>query len=289
MNIGKKIYDLRTSKLMTQAELAGDQITRNMLCLIEKGAANPSLSTILYIAKKLNVPAGYLLAEEDEEPIYSKVSNIENIKRAFEDKNFEICRDICLECISKGAGDDEINLILAECDIIIAKNEIFKGALRAAVDYISEALDHSQKTVYYTEHIKNLASLYSTYLSEIAPSLDMGLEKSEYYMSDDLFYNYIYVYCNFGKSNLKEMKHEFAESFYYKHLMAKSLISERKYDEAFSYLSEILKTDSAIPRPLLYSVFSDLEKCCKERDDFKGAYEYSSNKIRLFEKMLSEN
>ena len=56
MNIGEKIRELRVAKLMTQAELAGTHITRNMLSCIENGSANPSLSTILYIAGRLNVP-----------------------------------------------------------------------------------------------------------------------------------------------------------------------------------------------------------------------------------------
>ena len=43
MNIGKKIKKLRTSKLMTQSELAGSEITRNMLSRIENDAASPSL------------------------------------------------------------------------------------------------------------------------------------------------------------------------------------------------------------------------------------------------------
>lgn len=289
MDIGKRIYELRSAKLMTQAELAGDQITRNMLCLIEKGAANPSLSTILYIAKKLNVSAGYLLADEQEEPIYKKLGNIENIKKAFEDQNFQICRDLCLECITGGAEDDEIDLILAECDIMIAKEEIFVGALRSACEYISEALDYADRTAYHTGHIGNIASLYSTYLSGISPTLDIGLEKSDYYLSDDLFYNYIYFYCNFGKLKSRELGVEFAESFYYKHLLATELMKDERFEEAYSQLSEILKADGEIPSPVLYSVFSDLEICCREREDFKGAYEYSSNKIRIFEKMLSGN
>ena len=43
MNIGEKIRKLRNGKLMTQAELAGTQITRNMLSQIESGTAMPSL------------------------------------------------------------------------------------------------------------------------------------------------------------------------------------------------------------------------------------------------------
>ena len=289
MDIGKRIYELRCAKLMTQAELAGDQITRNMLCLIEKGTANPSLSTILYIAKKLNVSVGYLLADEQEEPIYKKLGNIENIKKAFSDEDFEICRDLCLDCIASGAEDDEIDLILAECSIMMAKEEIFKGALRSACDYISEALEYSQKTAYRTEHIENVSYFYSTYLSGISPTLDMGLDDNGYYLSDDLFYNYIYLYCGLGRARVADMPQEFAESFYGKHLRALELMRDNRYEEAYSELYGILKADGEIPSPVLYSVFSDLEICCKEREDFRGAYEYSSNKIRIFEKMLSGN
>ena len=69
MNIGERIRELRISKLMTQADLAGDRITRNMLSCIENGSANPSLSTIVYIAGRLGVPAGCLLNKEMKWPI----------------------------------------------------------------------------------------------------------------------------------------------------------------------------------------------------------------------------
>lgn len=47
MDIGKKIREIRTEKLMTQSQLAGDEITRNMLSRIENGAALPSLGTVM--------------------------------------------------------------------------------------------------------------------------------------------------------------------------------------------------------------------------------------------------
>ena len=39
MNIGQKIKSLRIAKMLTQNELAGDNITRNMLSRIENGFA----------------------------------------------------------------------------------------------------------------------------------------------------------------------------------------------------------------------------------------------------------
>ena len=71
-DIGEKIHRLRVKRKMTQAELAGDQITRNMLSRVENGAALPSLPTVWYLADRLGVPAGFLLAEGDDDRVWQK-------------------------------------------------------------------------------------------------------------------------------------------------------------------------------------------------------------------------
>ena len=105
MNIGKKIKELRTEKMMTQSELAGGEITRNMLSQIENGIALPSLSTITHLAKKLGVPAGYLLSEGVDEFIYKKTRVMQDIKRAYADKNYLLCKEICISSFDE--FDDE--------------------------------------------------------------------------------------------------------------------------------------------------------------------------------------
>ena len=42
MTIGEKIKERRNSLGLTQAALASDQLTRNMICAIESGKASPS-------------------------------------------------------------------------------------------------------------------------------------------------------------------------------------------------------------------------------------------------------
>ena len=74
MNIGERIRALRNAKMMTQTELAGKPITRNMLSRIENGSALPSVSTIVYLASRLGVPAGFLLAEDGNEFYYKKMN-----------------------------------------------------------------------------------------------------------------------------------------------------------------------------------------------------------------------
>lgn len=54
MKIGLNIKKLRVGLNMTQAELAGDVINRSVLNRIESCKADPSVSQLLYLAKKLN-------------------------------------------------------------------------------------------------------------------------------------------------------------------------------------------------------------------------------------------
>ena len=74
---------------------------------------------------------------------------------------------------------------------------------------------------------------------------------------------------------------------YVLHLLAKQYMKIGEYAEAHSCLKSILMCEQPIPSPMLYLVFADLEICCKEIEDFKGAYEYSIDKVELLQKLLS--
>jgi hypothetical protein len=77
------------------------------------------------------------------------------------------------------------------------------------------------------------------------------------------------------------------ETGYYHTLVAISLVKKENYEAAIGLLSQIYD-DNSLPKPILYTVLDFLEKCCKETEDFKGAYEISGAKIQLFEKMLAD-
>lgn len=62
MNIlGERIKKLRKQKKLTQTELVGERLTKGMLSLIENGKAQPSMESLHFIAKQLNVEVDYLL------------------------------------------------------------------------------------------------------------------------------------------------------------------------------------------------------------------------------------
>lgn len=56
--LGQKIKNARLEMGLTQKELCGGDITRNMLSRIETGDAYPSLETLCCLASRLGLPPG---------------------------------------------------------------------------------------------------------------------------------------------------------------------------------------------------------------------------------------
>lgn len=67
MTLGERIRNLRKSKKMTLVDLAGNEITKGMLSLIENDKSKPSMDTLQHIAKALEVSIGYLTQKGDDE------------------------------------------------------------------------------------------------------------------------------------------------------------------------------------------------------------------------------
>ena len=291
MNIGEKIKKLRTEKVMTQSELAGSEITRNMLSQIENGSALPSLGTIRYIASRLNVSAGYLISDGEEEHIYVKRNEINGIKNAFAAGDYKICRDMCIN--AKSREDDEIQLILAECNLKIAIEEFNNGSLHVACSYFDEAIETCESTVYHTEHIGAIAGMYFRYMNKLSSTLDsstLDIEEINVYpsLAND-FCVYAYMITNGEEArrdqNLKSVLQN--DSPYAMHLSAREQMTLDNFSEAYELLHKILYGAAKLPEPVLYFVLGDLEICCKETNDYKNAYSYSNEKLSLMQKLLS--
>ena len=295
MNIGEKIRELRIAKLMTQAELAGGQITRNMLSCIENGTANPSLSTILYIAGRLNVPAGFLLAEEGDEIVYRKMNSFANIKRAYIAGDYRGCRSLCLSACPE--PDDEIRLLLAECDAAIAEEEFQGGRLRSSCRFFDEALEYAEQTIYPTAAIEARASVLFRYMRRISATLYSDVLDEE---------RTIGVSCRSAMSSYVEAMEALDEGetdrargflegleneendFYARHLEICLQMREGSFGAARESLMALLNREIPLCEVSLYEVLCDLETCCRETDDYKGAYTYATEKVQLLEHLLKE-
>ncbi len=62
MTLGQRIREARLDKRLTQQELVGEYITRNMLSKIENDSATPSVRTLEYLAERLGLSPGEFLS-----------------------------------------------------------------------------------------------------------------------------------------------------------------------------------------------------------------------------------
>ena len=63
MELGQRLKQARQEAGLSQRQLCGDTITRNMLSQIENGSARPSMDSLAYFAQRLGKPISFFLEE----------------------------------------------------------------------------------------------------------------------------------------------------------------------------------------------------------------------------------
>ncbi len=280
MKLGEKIKKIRKDKKMTQAALAGNKITRNMISRIEGGSATPSFDTLTYLAERLRVPISYLLSEDDDLFIYEKRDKISSILSAFAGRDYK--RAISL--INEISGlDNELAYILTISYFELGKSSVIKGALNTALDCFARCKDASTKTVYKTEHIMPQLMIYEALATNIqSPLLEFDSKKYENGLKQSFDYE-------FYKYLLQDLEYSYIDPVLINHTAARIMIKERKYLDAISKLTEISLqlTSKAYNSYVLYGVYYDLEMCYKEIRDFENAYKLANKRMKLVESFKS--
>jgi transcriptional regulator with XRE-family HTH domain len=293
LHIGEKIKKIRLSKLMTQADLAGDHITRNMLSTIERGATLPSLPTVMYIADRLNVPIGYLLCEAEDEHFYRKMASLPNIRQAFAQKDLAGC--LYLISALGETADDELSLIRAECEYGMALDAIQKGQLRLGAAALDRALRAVAQTSYDISCLRERIGVCFRYLGGLSTTLASDILDAEEIELSRAFGDTLVEYV-MSIEALENERVETAEDYVRRHpktvyaarLSALLMMREGDYLGAQAALEALLARDELTFGVLLYEVFGDLERCYRENDDYKRAYEFSGSRLTLLERLLEE-
>ena len=276
MTLGSKICALRKKLHMTQSELAGTEITRNMLSSIENGSAFPSLSTLGYLAKRLEVPVGYLLDEDGDFLTYKKMEILPILKRHLEKKNHrEVLR---LWEKSLGEVDDELALLLAEASVEYSFQLLYDGSLQTLSKTVAKALDFCNSTVYPTQHIRAKIELLRA-VSDNAQAPRFEIDTALYTaLSNSAIATDLYFYVT---ENTAE--HSYADEVLAAHMRAKRLMKDGKYRDAVKSLEDLegQKTTANIGAFVLFRIYGDIEHCHKELCNFELAYRYSGKRLSL--------
>lgn len=298
MTIGEKIKYYRTLGNLTQKELAGEQITRSMLSLIENDMATPSLQTVKYLAEKLGVSDGVLV---DDTVSPENIEGFElglKMKRLYSEKKYSACCAL-YEKSKNRIENDELCFILADCSLNIGVSEYNDGTMKKAKEMFSSCLTYCEKTVYNTSGIKKNARLYLNLINYFFDRyadgfIDFFDDSYNGYDRYDSINEILYVYClqliETGDFKYAEETAElpiFTNESYVMHINAKCEMKKGNTAEAKKLLGVLLQNNVARQNAsLLYSVYNDLEYCCTKDDDYKNAYKYTKLKDELYHKLF---
>lgn len=148
MELGKLLKQARLEAGLSQRELCGDEITRNMLSQIENGSARPSMDTLRYLAARLNKPMSYFLEEDSPSPNQALMADARN---AYGAKEYaKVVEILTAYQAPDPLWDAEKNLLLALANLALADQSIQEGRLPYAQSLLHSTATAGEHTPYFT-------------------------------------------------------------------------------------------------------------------------------------------
>ncbi len=283
--LGEKIRHLRIQLGITQKDLAGEKITRNMLSLIESGTASPSVSTLVYIAERLGTPAGYFFTStEEDEGRFLKQNIIRQLKECFCAKKYRECEEICAE-LPPYAFDDELSYMLAVSFLGTACEFASNLNLRSAMADLEKAQHYGDLSLYAGDHFQRAIQfhreLFRSVCTDQISDLLCDQEVCGPYVSHSIV---LYFRCLRQYRGDHEVYAEFPKGSYHdKHIAALQMMREERLNDAQKRLRE-LSLDSSLPYYMQYRVLTDLEEAANTTGDFRMAYSSARRKLEFIDR-----
>lgn len=277
MELGEKLRRARLEKGLSQRQLCGERITRNMLSQIENGQAKPSMDTLRYLAAGLGKPVSYFL--EENAVASPNLSVILEARRLFAGEKWQEA----LEMLKRYRPGDEIFdpeywHLLSLCAWGAAGEAQRAGRISFAEDLLERSLTAGEKTLYGGAGVR--ARLLAAELRREDPtglSQSLGaLETSLGAEGERLALLLARQALNEGQSLRARVLMDLApESSQKRLLYGESFLREKEYPQAAEqYLAaeRLLEAVGGDPRV----VYEPLEICFREMEDYKMAYFYAA-------------
>lgn len=269
MELGQILRQARLDSGMSQRELCGDKISRNMLSQIENGTAHPSMETLTYLAEKLGKPVGYFLDEQS--PVSSNQALIEQARASFSAGNY----GLTLSILGNYEPDDpvydwEFHLLEAQSCLELATKAIQKGHTAHAAQLLDRAALAGEKTPYYNDATRRQRLLLLCRVTKDNPPLPAD---------DDALLVRASIAIGEGDPARAMQYLDAAEeknAVEWQYLRGKTCMAMDDFSQAVTYLKA---AEEYHPKECA----DMLEQCYREIGDFKNAYFYSCKRKTMEE------
>ena len=318
--LGERIREARQRIGMNQLELAGDDLTRNMISRIETGSALPSVQTLCIIADRLGVPAGALLSDLDDYFAYRMAGETRSL---LERHRYQTLIDRVRATTGRDGKIKNPSLasIFAEACAGRAAELFADGRLAEAEALAKEAISVSGQCLtpstaperaWLVLALTDLAAEplrtgipgdtdKHTDEAERREELDkiiFGENETAIYLSarDMLDEVASRIYSSPAENSaeiegtLSPLVRSMPDGYMKTHIEAKLDMLRSDYLDAKAKLVRVCGSDDEknadrLPPSVRYDILTDLEHCCKCCGDFENAYRFSTEKIALLQKI----
>jgi len=266
MELGQRLRQARLEAGLSQRQLCGGEITRNMLSQIENGTAKPSMSTLQYLANALGKPISYFL---EEAPITSPNQILMQSAREAYQKGLHSRVAAILADYRKPDPifDAEYGLLRLLNQLILAETALDENRLPYAEMLVSEIMKMAPETPYYTQELHRRLQLLRArvfpkeqekILSALPPDACELFLRSKLYLSQGR-----YALCA-GLLDAAPMP----DSPQWNLLRGDAAMGLNQHAQAATYFHI---AEPSAPQ----ECFSRLEQCYREIEDYRMAYFYA--------------
>ncbi len=255
MELGERLRQARLEAGLSQRQLCGEEITRNMLSQIENGSARPSMDTLRYLAARLGKPVSFFLEEQA----------IVSPNQAVMERARNVTGQAVLDALAQYQGPDDIFdrerwLLEALTCLELARQALDEGRKEYARTLLERAEKAGKSTPYYTPELERRRQL----LSYEAGFLDrVEADQWEVFLlaKSALAQNAPEKCIGILQAlDTHREKHHF--------LLAQAYLQLSQYKQAIPHFLQAEVCDPP-------AVYEGLEKCYSALEDFKQAYFYA--------------
>lgn len=271
MELGQKLKQARLNAGLSQRQLCGDYISRNMLSLIENGSAKPSMDTLRYFSQILGKPISFFL---EEDAITSPNQEIMAQARQFYAAGESGSAMKALENYSPedAVFDYEYGLLLALCAMDLAEKAIADGKTVYAENLLEKAQQAASVTPYCTQALAR-RRLLLTFRAQPGSAVDIAGRMPD--LSPELMLQaYACLAAKAYDRCLQLLDAVSCRDAQWHFLRGEACFYLTQYSQAADHYQQAMAFDPA-------GCISRLEHCYREMENYEQAYFWACRQRQL--------